>query len=182
MNAPVCYRVDAEDKLIRFNEEWDRFALANDAPELESRRLYGRRVWDFVSDPATRGLYQDLLRRARDGRSPVFPFRCDSPELKRTLRMTLRRRDAGEVEFVVEEVLVEPRPYAALLDRRAPREGRLVRACGWCRKIWSGAGWVEIEEAVARLGLMAEGVVPPVSHGICGPCEARLSVGAPLGA
>jgi hypothetical protein len=171
----IVYRVDEQDRLSGFNEEWDRFALANAAPHLESRLILGRRLWDFVSDAPTRSLYRQLLQRARSGRSAAFDFRCDSPTLKRTLRLSLLPGAPGEVELSVDTLRLEPRPYAALLDPAAPKAGALVRACGWCKRVWCGSGWHEVEDAVELLGLMREGAAPPLTHGLCPDCEARVN-------
>jgi len=43
--------------------------------------------------------------------------------------------------------------------------------CSWCKRVPDGSGrWLEVEEAVAELGLMAGPHLPRVSHGICPAC------------
>lgn len=81
----------------------------------------------------------------------------------------------GEVELSVDTLRLEPRPYAALLDPAAPKAGALVRACGWCKRVWCGSVWHEVEDAVELLGLMREGAAPPLTHGLCADCEIRVN-------
>jgi hypothetical protein len=72
--------------------------------------------------------------------------------------------------------LVEP---VALLGSRYAT-GEPIRACSWCRRI-DVDGYVEIDEAVVRLGLL-EQEPRPISHVLCSACaaEARAAAGLPV--
>jgi hypothetical protein len=172
---PITYRVDAEDRLCAVNEEWDRFARDNGAPGLAGGGALGRPLWDFITDAATAHLYRRLLERARQGRESSFGFRCDSPDRKRWLRMTMSPAGDGGVDFAVDAVRVETRPPLAALDAGCARAGEAVKLCGWCKRFPVGREWLEAEDAVPRLGLMGEGTAPPLTHGLCPECEARMN-------
>lgn len=171
----VVYRVDAQDRLVFVNDEWDRFAAANAGQACLSAKVLGRPLWDFVSDRTTRLLYGNLLAKVRAGGSVRFPFRCDSPDCRRFLEMAAVPAGRGAVEFTVRTAALEPRPALALLDPAIPRDEELLRVCGWCKKVEIDGLWYETEVAVAKLGLFGAHALPLVTHGMCLECEAAMS-------
>src|SRR5450631_2450126 len=85
---PVSYQIDGHDDIISVNSAWKAFARSNGAPHL-AEQVVGRSLWEFVSDGTTRQVYRDLLVRVRGGRTVTFSYRCDSPSLRRYMRMTM---------------------------------------------------------------------------------------------
>jgi hypothetical protein len=140
MAAPVVYRVNARDELTFLNAEWGRFAAANGGDALTPERVLGRPLWGFVADLATGQLYRDLLARVRAGRPARFPFRCDSPGVRRRMEMEVLPAGGGAVEFHAHTLAEAPRPPQPLLDPAVPRTDELLRSCGWCRRIDVEAG------------------------------------------
>lgn len=167
----VIYRIDGKDRITSANREWDRFALGNASEHLVSERVGSRSLWDFITDDTTRLLYRDMLKIVRSGREVSFPFRCDSAECRRFLEMHARKIDDDSVEFEVRTLAVEERPRQRLLENGGERTDAVLRMCGWCKKMPIGERWVEIEEAVAELGLFEASALPLISHGICAECE-----------
>ncbi|MDX6769184.1 MAG: hypothetical protein SF051_06600 [Elusimicrobiota bacterium] len=178
--ADVVYHVDARDELVFVNPQWDRFASENDGQAFLSHLVLGRPLWDFIADITTRQLYRDMLARVRAGRALTFPLRCDSPDMRRSLSMRATPLDARAVAFTVRTLETQPRPGVRLLAAEGERRGAPLRMCGWCRKVDVEGAWLEIEDAVARLGLF-DAPQPPLTHGICADCEAQLdrTIGAP---
>ena len=71
-------------------ERWETFANENGAPGLDATSFVGRLVWDFVAGAEVRLLYLATLQRIRDNDTPViFPFRCDSPDRRRLMRLVI---------------------------------------------------------------------------------------------
>lgn len=170
----VVYRIDPRDIITFVNPEWDRFAAENASPEAASDRILSRSLWDFIADETTRHLYRDMLKGVRTGRRLRFPFRCDSPDCRRFLELDARHLDDGAVEFQVRTLALEPRAPQPILDGGVKRREPYLRMCGWCKKVPDGDGWVEIEEAVAKMKLFDEGALPAVSHGICEGCDQKM--------
>jgi hypothetical protein len=78
----------------------------------------------------------------------------------------------GKVEFCTwverEEPCSEP---IQLLDPTIPKNTEmLLRMCAWCKKIHVGSSWLEIEEAIGRMGLFDHAAMPTITHGICDRC------------
>lgn len=174
MSAEVVYRVDSKYRLTAVNAEWDLFAVANGAAGLRAPGILSRPLWDFVTDGPTRHFYHVILEQARAGRRLRFPFRCDSPDLRRFLEMDASGAGEGSVEFRVRTVKTEPREPVALMDPSRERTGPALRMCGWCKKVVVDEAYVEVEEAIARLDLFGGAALPPITHGICPAREARM--------
>lgn len=176
----VRYRINPQDEILEVNAGWQRFALANGAAHLVDENVVGRRLWDFLSDDVTRHLYQQIVKRVRQGASTTFTLRCDGPDCRRHLDMSVRADEAGNVEFETTLLRSEDRETIPLLDPGAERSSGMLRVCAWCNRIDIGDGeWVEVEDAVQRLGLFELTAMPRLTHGVCDECfafmEARLN-------
>lgn len=175
-SADIVYRINDQDQIIYVNEVWDRFARANLGEAVCSEQVLNRPLWDFISDTPTRELYREALARIRSGRALRFSFRCDGPMCRRFLEMQITAAGEGIVEFRTVTLKVEPREEApTLLAALRERSHEVLRVCGWCKKVDAGGEWVEIEEAVDRLGLFERPHLPSLTHGICEGCHRQMA-------
>lgn len=170
----IIYRVNDQDEIALVNEEWDRFAAANVGERFASAQVLQRSLWDFIIDPTTRELYRQVLKQIRQGRSLRFTFRCDSPTCRRLLEMHIAREEDGTVEFRTRTLSEVDRQSPILLESDIARSDELLRMCGWCKKVFVGDAWVEVEEAVVRLQLFEHTLLPSMTHGICEPCYQEM--------
>lgn len=171
-SQPLVYRIDSDDRIVYTNAAFAGFADSNGAAGL-AEVVLGRSLLEFVEGIETRMIWRMLLDRARGGQSLAVPFRCDAPDERRILRMTLSARPDGHVEFISSMLgsrRRQPVPFYAAVS--APRSGELVTVCSWCCRVQAD-GWVEPEIGVMRLGLLTLDP-PPISHGICEDCSERL--------
>jgi hypothetical protein len=74
--------------------------------------------------------------------------------------MTMTSMPQGGVEFTSQVVQEELRPKVDFLDWQETRSLSIVVICGWCKRIRSVIGWLEIEEAVNTLQVFNEAVPP----------------------
>jgi hypothetical protein len=167
---PVIYWIDRADTILRVNDAWDAFALANDAPELVADRVTGESLWQFVVESTTRHLYRQMMVRVRAGAFLRFALRCDSPRLKRRLSMTISP-DGDCVRYETHVIGEEPHAGVKLWQRNAQRRDDFVRVCSWCNRVEDGNLWIEVEEAIRRNGMFEEPVPPTLTHGICPQCQ-----------
>lgn len=175
---PVRYRVDAGNRIIAVNDAWDRFAEANDGHHLLGAAVVGMPLFNYITDPTTRLLYTTMLDRVRGRRMPLLiHFRCDAPSVRREMTLEMRAEADSAVEFVVQTQREDTREAVSLLDANASRDGRIVRMCGWCKRVQLPSHvWIEVEEAIGPLEIFAAATVPMLSHGICERCEADALV------
>lgn len=167
-----CYTVDREDVIRTVTGPWDRFARDNEGEDVCSRaQVIGRSLWDFVTGAETRHLYRALMAKVReDRRSRRVSIRCDSPEARRFLRVTLSAEAEGGVHFCSEVLRIESRPPVELLRRRREHSDEIIAICSFCKAIEVAEEWLETEEGVNRLHLFEKEILPRLSHGVCPTC------------
>ena len=174
-DATISYRIDRGDIIVWVNDTWNRFAHDNGWDEAGS--VLGRPIWESVGGRETQLIWRELLERARRGVAIQVPFRCDAPAVRRYLRLAITPAAAGEVSFSsTTDRVIQRNPIALLSSHYA--EGESIRCCSWCKRFDVG-GWVEVEEAVERLGLLEQDT-RPVTHAMCAECEASTRSAAGL--
>ncbi|HEY2025400.1 MAG TPA: hypothetical protein VGG78_00240, partial [Gemmatimonadaceae bacterium] len=165
------YTIDQTDRLTGVDAGWRNFALANGAPELADDGVLGRRLWEFVAGAEVRLLYQALFARVRSTGTPIeIPFRCDAPDRRRFMRLSVRPLDQQDWLALTANLEREERrppvdwPTTYLsgrtlgADQDVAPTSSLIHMCSWCKRIDCG-GWLEIEEAMEQCGLMLAGAL-----------------------
>jgi hypothetical protein len=171
----IRYWIDAHDRVIRVNDEWEKFAEENDGgPVGPAAGIVGKELWSFIDDPTLCNLYREMVLLARKGRPVGFSFRCDAPCFRRVFRMRISAGTGGEVEFATTLESEEAREAVALLDCHQPRNEQFLLMCSWCQRVKANGRWMPAEAAVVELGLMAAATVPAMTHGICEECYAKM--------
>lgn len=165
------YCIDAENRLSFVAADWLRFARDNEAKDLSTENVQGKPLFDFVADPETQHLYKAMIDKVRRTHARVIvPFRCDSPDMRRFMVLHISPLPDDGVRFEGKLVRVERREPVALLDSTTERSEAILVSCSWCKRIQVGKAWLEVEEAIRRLGLFDQNPLPQISHGICGGC------------
>jgi hypothetical protein len=166
------YRISPDDVIEFVNASWQRFAVENGTSTL-SHDVIGTSLWKYISGHQIVQLSKELLARVRETRCEVtIPFRCDSPTMRRFMRMKIAPLSKGRVEYITwaerETPLTKP---IKLLDPAVPKDQeRFLRMCAWCKKVHGEDSWLEIEEAITRLRLFDSRSTPAITHGICESC------------
>jgi hypothetical protein len=167
------YRIDSRDVILSVSRNWEPFARANGwDSEISPANVIGHLLWDFIHDAETRHLYKEVCRKVRAGKliGPI-PFRCDSPQERRFLKLVLSPLPDGQIEIISAVARTERRDPIKLLDKDIPRSKDLIKICSMCKKISTLHNkWVEIEEGLQQLRLFEAGEVPGLSHGFCNYC------------
>ena len=167
----VIYSVDDGDRIDWVNDEWDRFARANDAPRLLASDVIGSTLWSHISDLTLQHLLQKIFARARSSRQPLLlACRCDAPTLRRELDVCIESRDGRSV-VVTSTVTAEiPRLIPYTLGAKLG----IIRVCSWCNAVDVGGRWVDLEVAVHEIGLLKGPHHPEITHTLCLRCEQTL--------
>jgi hypothetical protein len=177
MPSTSCvYETDADLRIISVDAGWSEFAAANHAPELiPPCGPVGQSVLSCIVDSTSRLLYDQLFQRVLEsGRTVVFPFRCDSPALRRFLEFRIELRVPSGLRIETTLLRTEARLPVALLEQRPPRGGDLLRMCGWCKSVHAEGRWCEVEDALEAMRLFERDLLPDVTHGICPSCRERM--------
>ena len=143
----IEYRIDHHDRILQVSDSWRRFAVENNAP-VKVLEAVGDSLWDHIYDSGTQDLYSLLLDSVRLSQQPLsFPYRCDSPSVKRFMAMTMVCEPLEEVLFHSEVVALEPLSHEISVTNWSALRIREVHICSSCRKVKVGAQWHEITDA-----------------------------------
>ena len=86
----TAYVLDNRNRIISVSEAWDRFAAENGGNKTSYKDVCGRPIWDFVTGDPTRMWREAIFQFARlRGDRVERPYKCDSPDLKRFMRMRI---------------------------------------------------------------------------------------------
>ncbi len=188
----VAYLVGDDDRIVACGRDrWGRFARVNGAPNIaDPKSVIGRDLFDFIAGEEVKDAYRWHLDSLRELRAAeiVFPFRCDSPAVRRDMRMAISRvYDENALHgFLFSSITLgeQERPpvniydFIAVAAESLGREGVTpICMCSFCQRVrWNPAGlatttrvedsWIE-PEAYYRQGGPA---APRIVHGVCPDC------------
>ncbi|MCG3180727.1 MAG: hypothetical protein BIFFINMI_03090 [Phycisphaerae bacterium] len=173
-SSTTWWRIDARDRIVATDDAFKRFAVENGTPDLAAD-LVGQSLWEHLAGIEVRHLYELLLESLRaGGRAVTYDYRCDSPTLRRYLQLTAQARPNGDVDFRSTTLEIEPRDVQPLLDAHRSAAPGLIRMCSWCKRLATPSRWIEVERAVAELGLFEADPLPGITHAVCPDCERRF--------
>jgi len=180
----VAYLVGREGAILGYNaERWNRFAIANGAPELaDPGRVLGRSLFDYIAGEEvveSQRAAAELVWTA--GRSSVaYIGRCDSPDLRRDVRVAITPvHIQGAITALLYQSQIlreELRPPMGLLDyarsRIADETLPILSMCSYCHSVLFPPGaptaeWITPESYYRRGGTEAV----RLSHTICPACH-----------
>lgn len=167
MVEALSYAIDDQDRLIRLDEGYYRFAAENGWDGAEGS--LGRSLWDYVAGEDVKKILRLLVRRIRDEvRGVELICRCDGPDVVREMDVRIAATSSGRGVLFSARVRSEAdREPQALLDPRPPRGRDRLPMCAWCDRFEVNGEWVEVEEAAQRLELLRRGELPALEHTVC---------------
>lgn len=171
----LSYAIDLEDRLIKVDEGFYRFAEENGWDGAAD--CLGRSLWDFIAGQDVRKLQRLLVRRVREGaRDVTLPFRCEAPGFVREMEIRIdatgsRRAVLFTATLTYEEDRDESQP---LYDVNVRRGRDFLPMCAWCDRFLVSGEWIEVEEAARRLQLFRRAEMPILDHSICPRCSKQL--------
>lgn len=175
--TPTCQSlvemtVDKNNVIVAVNASWDEFALSNDAPQLAGGSVIGWSLLDSISGKVTKTFTQALLDLARSHEQKImFDYRCDSPQIRRYMRMHISQGDAGSVNFLHEHLSSEYFPHPAIYQSAAQRSRDTLVRCSICNHVRHDGIW-SMPDYVSRTFFASHPV--SVIYGICPSCQGLL--------
>ena len=172
VDSAIIYTIDQNDHITNISESWDKFASENEANHLERSQVLNRPIWDYIADAETRHIHQVLLERVRKRKTTLeFPFRCDSPSIRRYLKMQIALAPEDSISYCCTIDRIEHRAPVLFAEQKNWREKKRLRMCSWCKKVDVGDNvWLEIEPAIKKLQLLERKILPEISHTMCDEC------------
>ncbi len=91
------------------------------------------------------------------------------------LEISCQPHDGVQFDGILERV--EPTERLNLLERNFPRSRDALTLCSCCRRaLVEPNGWLDIEDAAARLHLLEEERAPQLRHTLCPDCRASAQI------
>lgn len=164
---------------------WNSFWSRNGGDTNPSKWI-GSDVTAFFSEGVVRSTYRKIFGEVAEHKRSLFriEYRCDSPALKRSMRLSVTRVQHGAefkgLLYQSTTLSVEHRPPISIFDLPTVEADRpsIVTICSICAKIkWpspdkkSNEEWIEPQEYYRRGG--DERVL--LSHGFCPTCYEKLN-------
>ncbi len=172
-----AYEVDERDVIVRVSDNWQAFVDANGGgTSTAAAAVIGTPIWNYISGMEVRHLYQAVLKAVRERQKTVrLQFRCDAPDLRRYLVLTLTPLAARQIEIESRILRTERRASIDLLRHDVPRADTFITMCSMCKKVKVAPDeWIEVEQAINRLRLFEQAVPPKITHGFCPACFQAL--------
>ncbi len=171
------------------HRNWSRFASENGGDHIaDPGAVVGRPLLDFIEGDEVVSVHRGYMSRLLAGSidAVTFEFRCDAPDVRRDLWMSIRPLGlaSGAAALLYQSIVLDElsRPpmnlfdFEALRARTSERSAKpIVRLCSYCAKaaVPSSADedpiWMAPEEYYRSGG--ASDV--RISHGICADCHRR---------
>jgi hypothetical protein len=170
------YIIDHEDRITWLSSSWDEFAGANNGSKAMVSAIIRQPLWNSVTGEETKYFYKLFTDKVRTTANKVsFPFRCDAPDRRRFMQMTIHPKNDGQLIFMSAIIREEPRQPLPILKNDLQRSNELLVMCAWCKAINVASGkWAELEIATRELDLFDDKPLPQISHGICPHCAEDL--------
>jgi len=140
-------------------------------------QILGRSLWDFIAGAQTRHIYKVLFEKVRsDQRVVTVDFRCDSPILRRFMKLTISPQMVSQLELESRIIREETRVFSVrFLEQANSGVTTLLPMCSWCKRVKLDKGvWVEAEAARAKMRLFYGHDLPKLPQGICEECKEKI--------
>jgi hypothetical protein len=133
------YRIDAAGRIVDVDPDWDRFALSNGGERATRAHVLGRPLADFLTGDITRMYLETALEAARlTGKPRTLPYRCDAPQRRRALEMTLEPLPGGDIIVRHRLLHSEARPPRGPALRYGPPQQAACYRCSQCLRLLAG--------------------------------------------
>ncbi len=160
--------VDRDNLIVAVNESWDKFAANNGAPQLAQGAVLGSNLLDAVSGKVSKSFTLALLELARNRDDEIqFEYRCDSPHLRRYMRLHVRGMVDGAVHFSHEHLYSEHFNKPVLFRTSAQRGRDSTIRCSVCNHVRHDGFWKRSDYVSEQV---FNGQPVPVIYGICPSC------------
>ena len=173
MQTKMTYCVTADGTIVHAEAQISEEDAQHDpvfAYPFKFPDIIGHNLFNFISGAEVRDIYRKFHERILEtGRSLTFDYRCDSPETRRDMRMSLTF-DNNRVRYesvVLKETL---RPVAL----PSPTASTIIPVCSNCNQYRypaSSREWKEIDTILSEPGLPEQF---NFTHTFCEPCSERF--------
>lgn len=170
-----AYALDNKDRIVMINGQWDDFARENNGINIYVNDIRGNSIWQYISGDPTKMWFDVLLQRVKLKKISIErPYRCDSPDLKRHMKMQISYKDDL---LVIENFLLytEKRQRPIYIQHATTPQHRSTKLrCSICGRIQYQQQWQE-----PNFLPLTESFPVNVTYAVCEECNTLLPKAAP---
>lgn len=169
----TAYVLDDDYQIVSGSNTWDDFAAANDGESVFLEKILGHRLWEFVAGDVTKIWLEALLKFVEVRKEKVErPYRCDSPGVRRYMRMNISVNHRGLLQVEHKLLAVEKRSTPVYMQHKSkvPTAVQINRRCSMCGRIYRAGKWCEADDSLKT----SEPVQLTVIYTICDDCNRLL--------
>ena len=112
MSNKLSYWIDENNIIRQVDASWDSAMDSKSWSErASSKSVIGKSLFEFICDDVTRMYIAAMIDTVRVIPQSLFrPYRCDTPEAKRYMQMTVSPGENGWLKVSHEQLRIEPLP------------------------------------------------------------------------
>lgn len=145
MNSSTRYVIDENMRIVAVGGDWEKFGQENQALNLSFCDVKNRSIFDFVMGEASRLWLHSLIRMVIETKEIVRQsYRCDSPEAKRYMLMTITPQDNGHL--TIEHTLTSEKARGNRLEINyacTETEASTLMHCNVCGHLRIDGEWID---------------------------------------
>lgn len=169
MRLLLQYTINSIGIIVELRHAW--IALGGNLEVGNLRAAIGTKLLDHVTGDETQHFVAGLLGKARASDAPFrLRYRCDAPNLKRFMEMTLSGESEGAVRIAHRVVRMEALNPAIKFEAAI---GVSSVRCSMCNRVRHHGVWREAEDAMALNYLQREHA-NLVIYKVCSDCRETL--------
>lgn len=194
MSNKLSYWIDENNIIRQVDASWDSAMDSKSWSErASSKSVIGKSLFEFICDDVTRMYIAAMIDTVRVIPQSLFrPYRCDTPEAKRYMQMTVSPGENGWLKVSHEQLRIEPLPQkvsfnplpqdspaaSSLLSphkgKKGPAKKVYIRCsiCNCLSEIGSNH-WQEVDSLAKQTALAKEPL--HVIYSVCPECLKKLN-------
>ena len=179
MQTRMMYCVNSEGTIVQAESSISEESALGDptfAYPFSFPDIVGRSLFSFIKGAEVRNIYGMLHQRILNGKGPIkFDYRCDSPDIRREMRMSL---DFDNCLVRYESVVLKETQRAVSIPLPSPTAALIIPICSNCQKYKYPADaqdWKEIDLILSDQDLPEQF---NFSHTFCDVCYQKFMLEA----
>ena len=169
MSKITKYWIDRDNSIIRTNEHWDQFAMDNDGAGTLSAKVTGKSLLRFIDGDSTKMLIEAMITGSRVSKKVYTRnYRCDSPEKKRLMTMSIVPEGNGIIR-IDNEVIHESQFEVVRKILPSVLGKTFLPRCTVCNRIKYEENWHEPDAAILN-PLFVDNALR-AAHTVCPACR-----------
>lgn len=171
------YWLDNKKRIAYVSTFWDEFAVENEGKNVISSKVIGKSIWEFIDSDTTKMWLDTLLRFSETTKKEIErPYRCDSPDLKRYMKMKVVVEGSNILRLEHTVLKTEKRINSIKIFHRSSSgiasENSFKVRCSVCGRIKDNEEWKEIENISDQKKQYT------VIYSVCEHCRSMISSAA----